>query len=34
MTEERKARRFDQGGAWGKHYSIVLVAIELGGDKN
>jgi hypothetical protein len=33
-TEEWKARRFDQGGAWGKRDSIVWGAIELGGDKN
>ncbi len=31
VTEERKVRRFDWGGAWGKHDSIVLGAIELGG---
>ncbi len=30
--EERKARRFDWGGVWGKHDFIVLGAIELGGD--
>ncbi len=33
VMEEWKARRFDQGGAWGKHYSINWGAIELGGDK-
>jgi hypothetical protein len=33
-TEERKGRIVDQGGAWGKRDSIILVAIELGGDKN
>ncbi len=33
MMEERKARRFDQGGAWEKRGSIVLRAIELRGDK-
>jgi hypothetical protein len=31
VTEERKARRFDRGGAWGKRDSIVLVAKESGG---
>ncbi len=31
VTEERKARRFNRGGAWGKHDSIVLVANESGG---
>jgi hypothetical protein len=30
VTEERKARRFGRGGALG---SIILGAIELGGDK-
>jgi hypothetical protein len=34
VTEERKARRFDWGGARGKRDSIILGAIELGGDKN
>ncbi len=29
--EERKVRRFDRGGAWGKRDSIVLVAKESGG---
>jgi hypothetical protein len=33
MMKERKARRFNRVGAWGKHDSIVLGAIELGGDK-
>jgi hypothetical protein len=33
MTEERKARIFNRVGVWGKHDSIVLGAIELGGDK-
>ncbi len=32
VTEEWKARRFDWGGAWGKHDSIIFGAIELGGD--
>jgi hypothetical protein len=32
--EERKVRRFDRGGAWGKCDFIVLGAIEFGGDKN
>jgi hypothetical protein len=32
VMEERKARRFDRGGVWGKRDSIVLGAIELGGD--
>jgi hypothetical protein len=31
VTEERKARRFDRGGAWGKRDSIILVAKESGG---
>jgi hypothetical protein len=31
VMEERKVRRFDRGGAWGKHDSIVLVAKESGG---
>ncbi len=31
VMEDRKARRFDRGGAWGKHDSIVLVAKESGG---
>jgi hypothetical protein len=31
MTEERKGRRFDRGGAWGKRDFIVLVAKESGG---
>jgi hypothetical protein len=34
VMRERKARKFDQGGAWGKHDSIIFGAIELGGDKN
>jgi hypothetical protein len=34
VMEERKARRFGQGGVWGKHDSIVLGAIELRGNKN
>jgi hypothetical protein len=33
VTEERQARRFNQGGAWGKCDSIVLGVVELGGDK-
>jgi hypothetical protein len=31
VTEERKARRFDRGGAWGKRDYIFLVAKESGG---
>jgi hypothetical protein len=31
VTEERKARRFNRGGVWGKRDSIVLVAKESGG---
>jgi hypothetical protein len=30
VVEERKARRFDRGGVWGKRDSIVLVAKESG----
>jgi hypothetical protein len=31
VMEERKARRFNSGGAWGKHDSVVLVVKESGG---
>jgi hypothetical protein len=31
ITEDRKARRFHRGGAWGKRDSIVLVAKESRG---
>jgi hypothetical protein len=31
VMEERKARRFNRGGAWGKRDSIILVAKESGG---
>jgi hypothetical protein len=31
MMEERKARRFDREGAWGKRDSIILVVKESGG---
>jgi hypothetical protein len=34
VTEERKTRKFDRGGAWGKCDSIVLVAKESGGMQN
>ncbi len=34
VIEERKARRFDRGGVWGKHDSIVLVAKESRGMQN
>jgi len=31
VAEDRKARRFDRGGAWGKRDSIILVAKESEG---
>jgi hypothetical protein len=31
MMEERKARRFDRGKAWGKPDSIILVVKKSGG---
>jgi hypothetical protein len=31
ITKDRKARRFNKGGAWGKRDSILLLAKESGG---
>jgi hypothetical protein len=32
-TEEMKKKRFDRGGAWQKHNTIILGMIELGRGK-